>query len=405
MTTTARPLGRVELTLLLSMSMAIVALAIDIVLPALGAIRDQYGLAEDSTEVAAIVTAFFLGFAVSQLAWGPLSDRFGRKPIMYGGFAVYIAAALAAAAAPSLWFLLVARFVWGVGAGGPRVATLSIVRDTYDGDAMARAMSFIFAVFLVIPVVAPSIGAGVLAVGGWRWVFGVCAAFGAAIAFWASRLQETLHPEHRLELSFARVRAAAVTIATNRDTAGYTLALTFLFGIFSTYLASSEIIFDQVFGLGDEFPFIFGAIAVFMGAAMLTNGTMVQRIGTRRLAHGVLLGYLVLLAAMTALAVATSGRPGFWAFAVILVPLLFGQALMLPNFNTIAMQPMAAIAGTAASVIGSVSTAGGALLGAALDRAFDGTILPFAVGSLLYGALGVGCVLWAERGRLFRPLV
>jgi MFS transporter, DHA1 family, multidrug resistance protein len=405
MTTTARRLGRLELTLLLSMCMAIVALAIDVVLPALGAIRSEFGLSEGSTQAAAVVTAFLLGFALSQIVWGPLSDRFGRKPVMYAGFAIYIAAAVAAALAPSLWFLLVARFVWGVGTGGPRVVTLSVVRDTYDGEEMARAMSFIFAVFIVVPVVAPSLGAAILAAAGWRWIFAVCAAIGVVIAMWSRRLPETLRPENRLELSFTRIKAAAVTIATNRDTAGYTLALTFLFGIFSTYLASSEIIFDQVFGLGDEFPAIFGGIAIFMGIALLTNGRLVRRIGTRRLAHGVLIAYLVMLGANLAVALATSGRPPFSAFAVLLIPLLFCQALMLPNFNTIAMQPMARLAGTAASVIGAVSTAGGALLGAILDRAFDGTILPFAVGATVYGVLAASCVLVAERGRLFRPLI
>jgi DHA1 family bicyclomycin/chloramphenicol resistance-like MFS transporter len=299
----------------------------------------------------------------------------------------------------------VARFIWGVGSGGPRVVTLSVVRDTYDGDQMARAMSFIFAVFIVVPVIAPSVGAAILAFAGWRWVFGVCAVFGGAIALWSRRLPETLRPDNRLELTFDRIAAAGRVIVTNRDTAGYTLALTFLFGIFSTYLASSEIIFDRVFGLGDRFPQIFGGLAISMGLAMLANGTIVNRLGTRRVAHGVLVIYVGLVAALTTVAIATEGRPPFWLFAALLAPLLFCQALMLPNFNTIAMQPMARIAGTAAAVIGAVSTAIGAVLGAVVDRAFDGTIMPFAVGAAVYCTLGTLCVVWAERGRLFRPLL
>jgi len=404
-TTTEKRLGRVEFTLLLSMSMATVALAIDVVLPALGAIRSDLGLAEGSTEAAGIITAFLLGFALSQVVWGPLSDRFGRKPIMYTGFAIYVTGAIASAFAPSLGVVLLARFLWGVGAAGPRVVTLSVIRDTYEGDEMSRAMSFIFAIFIVVPVVAPTVGAGILTVAGWRWVFGLCAIFGIAVALWARRLPETLHPENKLELSVSRLAAAGRAIVTNRDTAGYTLALTFLFGVFASYLASSEIIFDEVFGLGDQFPFIFGGLAVIMGAAMLGNGWIVGRIGTRRLAHGALIGQISLIATLTLVAVAGDGRPRFWVFATIIGAMLACQARMLPNFNTIAMQPMGHIAGTAAAVIGAVSTAVGAILGAILDRAFDGTILPFALGAALYGSLAVACVLWAERGRLFRPLL
>ncbi|RPI24609.1 MAG: MFS transporter, partial [Actinobacteria bacterium] len=337
--------------------------------------------------------------------WGPLSDHFGRKPIMYTGFAIYIGGAIASALAPTLAVLLIARFLWGIGAAGPRVVTFSVVRDTYEGEAMAKAMSFIFAVFILIPVLAPAAASGVLVIAGWRWIFALCALFAIAVILWSRRLAETLHPEDRLELSFSRIAAAGRAVATNRDTAGYTLALTFLFGVFSSYLASSENIFDQVFGLGSQFPFIFGGLALVMGAAMLGNGWIVDRVGTRRLAHGALVGQITVIAGLVAIALATDGRPPFAVFAVVMAGMLALQALMLPNFNAIAMQPMGHIAGTAAAVIGAVSTAAGAVLGAILDRAFDGTILPFAVGAAVYGSSAVLCVLWAERGRLFRPLL
>lgn len=384
--------------------MAIVALAIDISLPALGAIRTDFGLSGDSTQAAAVVTAFLLGFAVSQLVWGPLSDRFGRKPILYVGLAGYSLAALASALAPSLAALLLARLLWGVAAAGPRVVTLSVIRDTNEGEAMAKAMSFIMAVFILVPVIAPSIGAVLGSSLGWRWVFVFCMVWGTAMALWARRLPETLAPEHRIELTFSRVSAALRAIVSNRDTAGYTLALTFLFGLFSSYLASSEIIIDQVFGLADAFPFIFGGLAVLMGAAMLANGTIVDRIGTRRLAHGALVTYIGFAAALLAAALATGGRPPFWLFVALIGPMLACHALLLPNFNTIALLPMAAIAATAAAVIGATSTGLGAALGSVLDRMFDGTILPFSVGAVVYGGLAMAAVVWAEGGELFKPL-
>lgn len=397
-------LGRVELTLLLSMCMAIVALAIDISLPVLGEIRSGYGLAEDSTQAAAVVTAFLVGFAAAQVVWGPLSDHFGRKPILYAGLAGYAAAALASALAPSLPALLAARFFWGVAAAGPRVVTLSVIRDTHEGEAMAKAMSFIMAVFIIVPVIAPSVGAVIGSGLGWRWVFGFCVVWVLVMGVWVRRLPETLAGADRLELTYRRVRVAFGTVVTNRDTAGYTLALTFLFGLFSSYLASSEIIIDRVFGMADAFPFVFGGIATVMGLAMLANGAIVDRVGTRRLAHLALVTYLVLAATLLAVALATGGRPPFWAFAAVIAPMLACHALLLPNFNTIALLPMAAIAATAAAVIGAVSTGLGAALGALLDRSFDGTILPFAAGAAVYGGMALAAVVWAERGMLFRPL-
>lgn len=386
------------------MCMAIVALAIDISLPVLGEIRSDYGLADDSTRAAAVVTAFLIGFAVAQIVWGPLSDHFGRKPILYIGLTGYAAAALASALAPSLAALLVARFLWGVAAAGPRVVTLSVIRDTHEGAAMAKTMSFIMAVFILVPIIAPSIGAVIGGALGWRWVFGFCVLWGIAIGVWVRRLPETLRHSDRIELTYRRVGAAFRTVVTNRDTAGYTLALTFLFGLFSSYLASSEIIIDRVFGMADAFPFIFGGIAAVMGLAMLVNGAIVDRFGTRRLAHFALVTYLVLAATMLAIALATGGRPPFWGFAAVIAPMLACHALLLPNFNTIALLPMAAIAATAAAVIGAVSAGMGAALGAVLDRSFDGTILPFAVGAVVYGGMALVAVVWAERGVLFRPL-
>lgn len=396
-----RELGRREFTVMIAMIMALTALAIDIMLPTFGAVRSEFGLPADSTAPAAIVTFFFLGLATAQVFFGPLADRFGRKPVLYAGLALYVVSALSATLAPTLEMVLISRFVWGVGAAAPRVVALSMVRDAYQGEAMARTMSVIMSIFVLVPVVAPSVGALILTVASWRWVFGACAAFAVVMAVWTLRLPESLEPDNRLPLRFDAITAAAKSVVMNRQTIGYTLAMTFLFGVFISYLASSELIISDVFDRAEQFPYIFGGLAAVMGAAMLANAAIVWRLGLRRLVRWVLVAYVAGSAGLVLLAVVTEGRPTFWVFMIGLAAMLSMHATLIPNFNTLAMNPMGKVAGTAAALIGTISTAFGAALGSILDRTFDGTVLPFTLGFLGYGIAAAGFVLWAERGRLF----
>lgn len=388
---------------MIAMIMAVGALAIDIMLPTFGAVRTEYGLGADSTAPAAIVTFFFLGLAAAQVFFGPLADRFGRKPVLYAGLALYVVSALAATLAPTFEMVLISRFVWGVGAAAPRVVALSVVRDSYRGEAMARTMSIIMSIFVLVPVVAPSIGAAILSVATWRWVFGTCALAAVLLGLWARRLPETLAPENRLPLRFDSIRAAGQTVVTNRQTVGYMMAMTFLFGVFMSYLASSELIISDVFDRAEQFPYVFGGLAALMGAAMLVNAGVVARIGLRRMVHGVMVGYVMGSAALVVVAVVSGGVPDFWIFVVVLAVTLSMHAFLIPNFNTLAMNPMGQVAGTAAAVIGTVSTALGAGLGAILDRLYDGTVLPFSLGFLAYGLVAAAFVVWVERGRIVEP--
>lgn len=403
-TTRTRSLGRTEFIALVAAIMASTALGIDLMLPAFGDIRSAFGLEPDSTAVAGIVTSYFVGLAVGQIVWGPVADRFGRKPTLNAGLACYAIGALLAALSPGLMLLYVSRLLWGMGAAGPRVVALAVVRDRFEGDLMARVMSFTMAVFVIVPVIAPSLGAGLLAISSWRWVFAFCALYAGTVLVWARRLPESLRPEHRLELRFDRVARAARLVVTNRHTLGYTLAMTALFGVFSSYLASSEIIYGEVFGRADLFPLLFGGTAAVMGLANIANGVIVERVGVRRLVHLLMLGFLGVAVAMVWIAVRTPDAPGLWAFVIVLGLQLLVYAMLFPNLNTVAMDPMGSVAGMAAAVIGLVTIAGGALLGAGLDRSFDGSVRPISWGFLAAGAMALAITLWTERGRLFRPL-
>lgn len=393
-----------EFTAFLAMSMALAALGIDLMLPALGEIRADLGLAPDATEVTGLVTAYFLGLAAGQVVYGPLADRYGRKRALNLGYAVYAVGALASALGPTLLAVWAGRFVWGLGAAGPRVVTLAVVRDRFEGEAMARAMSFIMAVFILVPVFAPTLGAVGAATIGWRWMFGACVLAVLAVALWGRRLPETLAAEHQLSLSPRRLAQAVRTVVSDRRTVAYTLALTALYGVFTSYLASSRDIFAVTFDAEAAYPLIFGGLALFMGLGMLGNARVVRRVGPRRLSHGVLLAYLVAAAMLVVIAQLTGGVPPLEVFVGGIALMLLSHALLIPNFNTVAMASMGAVAGTAAAAIGAVQIAIGALLGSLLDRTFDGTITPLTWGFLGYGILALGLILWAERGRLFRPL-
>jgi DHA1 family bicyclomycin/chloramphenicol resistance-like MFS transporter len=393
-----RTMGRRQLTTLLAMLMSMAALGVDIILPAFADIRADFGLATDSTAVAGLVTTYFLGMAVGQIPYGVLSDRFGRKPIVFTGLTIYVTAAVASTFAPNFGLLLLARFVWGLGAAGSRTITLSIVRDTHEAEKMAKVMSFIVAMFLLIPVVAPSIGAVMTNWVGWRGAVVFSAVVAVAVGLWSVRLPETLHPEHRLGLNWRAVMHAGRQVVTNRMTVGYMFAVTVLFASIVTFIGSSEIIIGDVFGLADQFPLIFGGVAVFMGIAALVNGALVERVGLERLLGIVMILYVTFALGLFGLALVTDGKPAFWLFAtgLVLVTSLF--ALLMPNLNTAAMMPMGKIAGTASAVIGTVVTAGGSLLGSVIDRAYNGTVTPFTLGFLIFGLAAWGLSRWASGG-------
>lgn len=395
------PLSRRHFTALLSMIMALGALAIDLMLPAFDDIREYFGLAPDSTQVAQIVTMFLLGMAFAQFFYGPLTDRFGRKPILYAGFAIYAIGALGSLLAPTLELVLVSRFIWGAGAAGSRVVSVSIVRDSFSGDEMSSAMSYIMTVFIMVPILAPSIGAGLIAIFPWQSVFVFGLVMVGVVSLWTRVLPETLAKEDRLPIDRKVITASTLEVFKNRQTIGYTMAMTMTFAVFSSYLASSEKIFGEFYDRADQFPFIFGGVAAVMGVAMLTNARLVERIGAKRITHLSLVGYLTAAVAFNIVSVVSGSELPFWGFVGGLAVMVTFHALLIPNFNSIAMLPMGHIAGTASAVIGTVSLAIGALLGAVIDTQYNDSAAPLILAFGVFGLLALLWTLWAERGRLF----
>ena len=391
-----RSLSRFEFTLMLSMTMAVVALSIDMILPAMGELRGAFDLASDSNEVAGVITFVFLGLGAGQLVWGPVSDSIGRKKVLVIGLVIYVIAAVGAAFAPTLGWLFVARLVGGFGGAGPLVIARSVVRDVYEGSAMAEAMSFIMAVFLLVPVIAPTLGRLVLIVAPWEWIFLCTGIFGIAIIVWTRRLPETLSPSARIPFRVNRLVDAARVVVSNPMTMGYTLAQTAMFGVFASYLASSQLIVDDIFGLDAWFPVIFGGTAVVMGAAMLSNTRVLKRVQLRPLLRAGFTGYVIFSIVIAVVMLATDGTPPFAVFVLVLLPLLISHSFVIPNLNAIAMIPMGKVAGTAAAIIGTMSTLGGAIVGSSIDRMYDGTLVPFGVSAAILGIVSYGLMRWGD---------
>lgn len=390
--------GSFEFLAMVTLCMGASAISIDLLLPAMPAMRADFGLVPGDTAISRIITVYFLGLALGQLFYGPLSDRFGRKPMLQVGMVIFVVGAVASVAQTSLTGLVLCRFVWGFGAAAPRSLAVAMVRDTFEGDRMARTMSLIMATFVLLPVFAPALGSVILNVAPWRGVLWLQAGIGIGLAVWSIRLPETLHPEDRRAVSPRSLAVAARAVFSNRQTVAFGLAITAAFGIMTSYIGTSEVIIDEVFGQADRFPLIFGVLACTLALGSLLAARIVVRIGLSRLVRAGAVYLMVMCLALAVLAAATDGEPPLWAFALSIAVLMPGVSVLIPSSNTAAMAPLGHIAGMGAAIVGTVSTAGGALLGTITDGAFDGTMRPLAFHLAVYGTIvAVAVVLVAGR--------
>lgn len=395
-------MGVKEFVALMAMIQALQALAIDAMLPALGVMSHDLGV-EDSNQRQLVVGVFLICAGLTSLFPGALADRFGRRPILFFSLGGYVAMNLAAAIAPDFTMLLICRGLAGAFSSGLLVLTAAIIRDRFEGDRMARTQSLVSMVFMVVPMAAPSLGQAILAFASWRWIFGVMALLGAMVAAWAwLRVPETLHPEYRQPI---RPRAIALNMRSvflTRSAVGYVVGMALIQGALFGYINSSQQLVAEHFGAGDAFPLIFGAMALCMAFASLTNSRIVERFGARRVSHTALLGYILLGALQ--LWFASRGGETIWHFAPLMTLNLCIMGFIGANFQAIALQPFARIAGAAASVQAFMRLMVGSAIGALIGQAYDGTARPLAHSLLWAGVAALLLVLYSERGKLFRRL-
>lgn len=390
-----------EFVALAAALMALTALGIDSMLPALPAIGDSLGVGNPNDRQF-VITSFLIGFAVAQLAHGPLSDRFGRRPILGVALLIAVVTNLLAAVAGSFELLLIARFMSGMAVAGARVVTVAMVRDCFAGRAMARVMSLVFVVFMAAPVLAPAFGQIVLLFAPWRWIFvGIATVAGLVLAWFWLRMPETLALDKRNSLDPAHILSGFREVTRDRMAMGYMLGATLLQGGLFGFINSIQQIMADIFVAPHLLSVVFACVASTMAVANFMNSRVVMRFGTRLISHSALTGLIVVAAIHLGVALADAeSLPLF----IVLQALLMGCfGLAASNFSAMAMENMGRIAGLASSFQGFVSTLGGALLGAAIGQAYDGTTVPLYGGFVAFGVVAFIIVAIAERGRMFRP--
>jgi len=389
----SKPLPFAEFVTLLALMISIVAMATDVMLPALDVMGHDLRVV-DPNDVQLIVSALFLGFAVGQVIAGPVSDCVGRKPVIYVGYLVFIAGCLMSIFATDMTVMLIGRVLQGLGAASPRIITIAIVRDGYEGRAMARIMSITMAVFILVPAIAPTIGQGIIHISDWRMTFALLMAMAIVTFIWfALRQPETLAVSERRQFSFSGIAAGVAEAVRYHAAVGYTLAAGCIFGAFLGYLSSAQQVFQVGFGVGEYFPLYFGAAALTIGSASIFNSKRVMQLGMRYLTWRAVIGMTLVSTLYLIPVLLFDGLPPLWSFMIWLLATFFCVGIMFGNFNALAMEPLGHMAGLGAALVGSGSTFISLPLGWAVGAAFDGSAMPLVAGFAVLGAASA-CIMY-----------
>ena len=392
-------LGERELIVLMALLMSLQAFGIDSMLPALGVMGGELGATGNDRQF--VIGAYFLGSGIGAFFPGAFADRFGRRPILFIGLAAYIVLSLACALVTDYTTLLVLRLVQGISCAGLSVVPAAIVRDKVGGDRMARLMSLIMMIFLLVPILAPAVGQGIMYIAGWRAIFGAMALMGALVAIWVwIRLPETLQAENAQDIKVSTILRNMGTALVNRGAIGYVVGSALVFGSLFGFLNSSQQLISETFGMGNYFALIFGGAVVGMVAANFTNSRIVERFGARRVSHTALLFFIAI--SITQYVSAGQAQQPLWQFIVLMSLSMAMLGFIGANFSSIAMQPFFSIAGAASSAQTAVRMSTGAVLGALIGSLYDGTARPLAVSMLSCALLALAIVLYSENGKLFR---
>jgi DHA1 family bicyclomycin/chloramphenicol resistance-like MFS transporter len=391
--------GFAEFVMLMALMTSMVALSIDAMLPALAEIGRELGApSENSTQL--VVTMLLVGMALGQLVYGPISDSTGRKAPIYVGFAVFLLGCLLSLFARDFTMMLVGRFFQGLGVAGPRSVSIALIRDIHAGRDMARVISMIMSVFILVPIAAPALGQGILLFADWRAIFAFFFLLAVATMIWFGiRLPESLPASRREPFSLQAKFASARAVLSNRAAIGFTISAGVSSGAFVGYLSSSRQIFQDVYGVGALFAVWFAVLAASIGVAAFLNGRLVLRLGMYPLSIRALRALAVLSVAFTLYALFRDGRPEFWTFMAYMLVAFFFVGILFGNLNALAMETLGRVAGIGAAVVASGSLAISVGLGAVIGMSFDGTVLPLVGGYAILSLLTLPLLRWAEGGR------
>jgi DHA1 family bicyclomycin/chloramphenicol resistance-like MFS transporter len=391
-----------ELVVMMASLMALNALAIDAMLPAFPAMIKGLAIS-DANKIQYVISVFLAGTGIGALIYGPLSDRYGRRPILLFSVLGSAIFSLACSVANSFQVLLAMRFCHGLVAAAMGVLVVSIIRDRFSGDAMARRMSTIFLIFMIVPIIAPTVGQAVLLFAGWRTIFDLMAFMALAAAFWVwRRLPETLGSENVIPIAPHSLAKAWKQVVLHRNATGYMLGAGIVQGALFGYLNSSQQLFDRVFNAKEFFTIGFAIVAIGIAVSNFTNARIVERFGARRVSQAALISFIVFGALQLAAAyLAPTSLPIFLALLTANMAMI---GFIGSNFSSIAMTPFGAMAGAASSFQTFARTVIAAVIGGAIGQQFDGSVAPVAAGFMVCGFIALALVLWCENGKLFtRP--
>ncbi|WP_420843506.1 multidrug effflux MFS transporter [Kiloniella majae] len=391
------PLSSGEFIALMAFLMSLVALSIDAVMPALPLLGQELAVTNPN-DVQLVIGIIFFGLATGQIFFGPWSDSIGRKPVIYCGLTIFIIGSIISATASDFNIMLLGRLLQGVGASGPRTISVALVRDQFEGRAMARIMSFIMAVFIIVPTIAPALGLSIMMFFDWQAIFYSFFLLASIVLFWfACRQPETLAKENRVSLTFEHFWNGLKTILTNKQALAYTLAAGIIFGAFIGYLTSAQQIFQDIYGITDLFPLYFAILSLSIGAASLTNANLVMKFGMRKLSKIALIIMTVLAILFLIPATMASGQPQLWSFMIYMMLSFFCIGILFGNFNTLAMEPLGKLAGLGSAVVGSLTTYICMAIGIAIGQNYDTTVLPLVYSFAILGLISLGIMLWVEK--------
>ncbi|MHA7879552.1 MAG: multidrug effflux MFS transporter [Saccharospirillum sp.] len=384
-----------EFVALMALMTSLVAMSIDTMLPALPIIGQDLGAA-DIAQTQLIISFVILGMGIGQLFFGPLSDAVGRKPTILAGLALFIAGSAVSMLADSMEVMLLGRLIQGFGVSGPRIVTIALIRDQFVGRAMAQVMSFIMTVFILVPMLAPAVGQGVVLLSHWRGIFAVFIALALVVGLWfALRQPETLMPDKRQPVSLRNLWHSTRFVLTQPTTLWFVTSAGFVFGSFLTYLGSAQAIFVDLYDVGLRFPLYFAIMAGVIGLSSFTNGKLVHRFGMTRISYMALSGFIGSFGVLLVLAVFQGGIPPLWQFMVFGCLGFFWVGLMFGNFNALAMKPLGAVAGIGAALVGSLTNFISVPLSIVAGLFYNQTLVPLL---LVFVAFGIASLFCAHRG-------
>lgn len=390
--------SQLEFVALMAALMSVVALAIDAVLPAL----DIIGIAIETENVVdnqLLITMMFLGLGIGPLFFGPISDATGRKPVVYAGFGLFLVASLICVSAESLTIMIIGRVLQGIGLSAPRTIAIAIIRDLFNGDYMARIMSFVTVVFILVPVIAPALGQLILDTYNWQGIFYVQVVISFVVMLWFWKRQpETLPTEKRVRFSFHVFKTGFQEVVRYKTTMGYTIISGLVVGSFFVYLSASQQIFQLQYGLEDVFPLIFAGLSIAIGSAIFLNGTLVLKYGMEKIITISLFGFFGVSLLYVILFMSGSNPPLF-VLLIFFSLQFFSIGFLFGNLRALAMQPVGHIAGIAAAITGFISTLLAVVLSVFIGRFVSNSVLPVFIGFLVCSASSIGILIYVKRSR------